>query len=178
MARVTAVSLRDKARSALLAAGGRGFVRFPEQGTLLVSDAIRRCESETEKERLVQALDQAGFDANEQDGLLMISPQDELLEAIAYEGDFAVNWDGGLCAVQALAVRWMNREKQPLTQAGRQLITDSLRQTWQGRMQEGFTLLRAQAAVMQRRGDTSGFYQAGVVLAYWCEEQEGKCHED
>ena len=44
MARVTAVRLRERARGAMLAAGGRGFVRFlPAGGALLATDAIRRC---------------------------------------------------------------------------------------------------------------------------------------
>ena len=178
MARVTAVSLRDAARNALLAAGGRGFVRFCDQGALLVSDASRRCADDAAKEQLISALAQAGFDCREQDGLLMINPQDALLEAICCEGDFAVDWDGALCDVQALAARWLRREKQPMTPAGRQLMLDALRLTWQDRMSDGLAHLRAQAAMMQRTGDTSGFCGAGAVLANWCDRQEGKCHED
>lgn len=178
MAGVTAVSLRDAARNALLAAGGRGFVRFPECGALLVSDAIRRCESDAAKEMLTNALSQAGFDSNEQDGLLMISPRNELLEAISYDGDFSINWDGALCDAQALAMRWLRRKKQPLTPAGRQLVMDALRITWHSRMTDALVQLRAQAAVMQREGDVSGFRETGAVLAQWCDRQEGKCHED
>ena len=99
MARVTAVSLRNAAREAMLACGGRGFVRFMDSGALLVSDTIRRCKDDGAKEKLTDALRQAGFSCFEQDGLLMINPQDELLEAIACDGDFPVNWDGGLYAV-------------------------------------------------------------------------------
>ena len=178
MARVTAISLRDAARNALLAAGGRGFVRFCDQGALLVSDAIRRCGDDAAKEQLTIALAQAGFTCREQDGLLMIDPQDELLEAIVYEGDFAVDLDSELCSVQALAARWLSRDKQTLTLAGRQLLLDALRLTWQDRIADGLAQLRAQAAVMQRYGDTSGFCEAGAVLANWCDRQEGKCHED
>lgn len=178
MARVTAVSLRDRVRSALIAAGGRGFVRFPECGALLVSDAVRRCESDADRKKLTDALSRAGFDASEQDDLLMINPKDELLQAIAYEGAFSVNWDGVLSDVQALAMRWLGREKQPLTQEGRQLVIDALRFTWQDRMTDGLEALRAHAAVMQRQGDTSGFLQAGIILADWCDRQEGRCHED
>ena len=178
MARVTALSLRAAAREAMLAAGGRGFVRFPDRGTLLVSDALRRCESDADRKKLTDALSWAGFDASEQDGLLMINPKDELLDAIAYKGDFAVDWDEKLDAVKALAMRWLGREKLPLTRAGRQLVIDVLRFTWQDRMTDGLEALRAHAAVMQRRGDTSGFSQAGAVLAYWCDRKEGKRHED
>ena len=178
MARVTAVSLRNAAREAMLLGGGRGFVRFMDSGALLVSDAVRRCEDDAARARLLNALCQAGFDCREQDGLLMMNPTDALLEEIRYEGDFAADWEGALCAVQALALRWMKREKQPLTPAGRQLVIDSLRLTWQDRMADGRALLSAQAAVMQRSGDTSGFCTAGAVLADWCDRQEGKCHED
>lgn len=178
MACVTAVSLRNAAREAMLSAGGRGFVRFMDSGALLVSDAVRRCEDDAAKQKLVDALDQAGFSCDEQEGLLMIDPQDELLDAIVYDGAFSVRWDGELYAVQALAARWMRRKRQPLTPAGRQLIIDSLRLTWQDHMADGLTLLRAQAAVMQRSGDTSGFCTAGAVLADWCDRQEGKHHEN
>lgn len=178
MARVTAVSFRNAAREAMLSAGGRGFVRFMDSGALLVSDAVRRCEDDAAKQKLVDALYKAGFACCEQDGLLMIDPQDELLETIVYDGDFAVHWDEALCDVQALAVRWMKRERQPLTPAGRQLVINTLRLTWQERMADGLTLLRAQAAVMQRSGDTSGFCTAGAVLADWCDRQEEKHHED
>ena len=178
MARVTAVSLRSAAREAMLAGGGRGFVRFMDGGALLVSDAIRRCKDDAAKKTLTGALRQAGFACCEQDGLLMIDPQDELLEAITYDGAFSVRWDGELYAAQALAVRWMKRKRQPLTPAGRQLVIDTLRLTWQDRLADGLTLLRAQAAVMQRSGDTSGFCTAGAVLADWCDRQEGKHHED
>lgn len=47
MAAVSAQTIRARAREAIFAAGGRGFVRFlPEGGALLVSDAraaMRRC---------------------------------------------------------------------------------------------------------------------------------------
>ena len=85
MARVTAVSFRNAAREAMLSAGGRGFVRFMDSGTLLVSDAVRRCEDNAAKQKLVDALYKAGFACCEQDGLLMIDPQDELLETIMPE---------------------------------------------------------------------------------------------
>lgn len=178
MARVTAVSLRNAAREAMLSAGGRGFVRFMDSGALLVSDAVRRCADEAAKQRLMDALHLAGFDCREQDGLLMINPQDELLETITYDGAFSVHWDSRLYAVQALAVRWMKRERQTLTPAGRQLIIDTLRLTWQDRLMDGKMHLCAQAAVMQRSHDTSGLCAAGAVLADWCDRQEGKHHED
>ncbi|MBQ7885655.1 MAG: hypothetical protein IJ313_02040 [Clostridia bacterium] len=178
MARVTALMLRDRAREAMIAAGGRGFVRFPERGALLVSDAVRRCENGPAKALLLEALSQAGFDCREQDGLLMITPADALLAEICCEGSCAVDWDGPLCIVQALAKRWLSKPRQPLTGDGRQLIIDTLRLTWQDRVQEGLAALCAQATVMQRRGDISGFRIAGAVLRDWCDMQEGLSHED
>ena len=177
MARVTAIVLRDRARSVLLAAGGRGFVRFPEQGALLVSDAIRRCEGEADRQKLINALFLAGFESWLQDGLLMITPSDALLETITCDA-CPIDWDGPLHGAQALAARWLAKQRRTLTSAGRQLIVDCLRLTWRDRVVDGLRALCAQAAVMQRSGDTSGFYEAGAVLANWCNEQEGKAHED
>lgn len=178
MARVTAVSLRSTVREAMLSVGGRGFVRFPESGALLLSDAIRRCEGETEKKKLLAALNQAGFDCTEQNSLLMIDPSNALLAAIAYDGAFSVNWESALCGAQTVAARWLKREKRPLTHAGRQLIIDTLRLTWQDCISDGLASLRAQAAVMLRTGDSSGLYESGAVLADWCDRQEEKRHED
>ena len=177
MARITAIALRDRARAALLSAGGRGFVRFPEQGALLVSDALRRCESEAAEQGLKDALWQAGFECYKQDGLLLMTPSDALLENIDCD-TCRIDWDAPLHSAQALAKRWLACERRPLTAAGRQLIIDCLRLTWQDRVMDGLRALRAQAAVMQRNGDTSGFYQAGTVLADWCNEQEGERNED
>jgi hypothetical protein len=165
--------MRDSARTALLGAGGRGFVRFCEQGALLVSDAIRRCEDDAARQKLTDALAQAGFESWTQDDLLMIVPSDVLLEQIACSS-CEVDWTSQLHGAQALAARWLARERQALTKAGRQLIVDCLRLTWQDRVVDGLRQLRAQAAVMQRSGDTSGFCQAGAVLADWCRKQEGK----
>lgn len=178
MARVTAIALRDRARSALLGAGGRGFVRFPERGALLLSDAIRRCADEADKARLIAALKEAGFACHEQDGLLMITPTDAALEEIGCEGGCEIDWDGPLCGAQALAARWLKKPRTPLTGDGRQLIVDTLRLTWQDRVTDALAALYAQAAVMQRRGDISGFCQAGAVLKNWCDMQEGTGHED
>ena len=177
MARITAIVLRDRARAALLAAGGRGFVRFPEQGALLVSDALRRCESEEAEQKLKDALWQAGFESYKQDSLLLMTPSDALLENMTCDA-CEIDWDAPLHSAQALAKRWLAFECRPFTAAGRQLIVDCLRLTWQDRVMDGLRALRAQAAVMQRDGDTSGFYQAGAVLADWCNEQEGKRNED
>ena len=178
MARRTAIALRDRARAVMLAGGGRGFMRFSERGALLVSDAIRRCEGEAAKARLLDALAEAGFECSELDNLLMIMPSDALLTQIESEESGRIDWDGPLCEAQALAARWLAKAKQPLTQDGRQLIVDTLRLTWQDRAAQGLDALRAGAALMQRKGDTSGFREAGAVLKNWCDMQEGKAHED
>ena len=177
MARLTAIALRDMARTALLSAGGRGFVRFLDQGALLVSDVLRRCEDDAAKKRLTDALTQAGFESCEQDGLLLITPADVLLAQIAADA-CDVDWESPLHGAQALAKRWLARERKALTPAGRQLMLDCLRMTWQDRVVDYLRQLSAQAAVMQRSGDTSGFYEVGAVLANWCNEQEGKRDED
>ena len=178
MARVMAIALRDRARAALLGAGGRGFVRFPERGALLVSDAVRRCEDEAAKTRLLAALKEAGFTCCEQDNLLMIMPSDALLAQLSCEAGCSIDWDGPLWSVQALADRWLKKPPLPLTQDGRQLIVDALRLTWQDRAADGLDALCAQAAVMQRKGDISGFCQAGAVMKNWCDMQEETGHED
>ena len=177
MAHLTAIALRDRARRALLSAGGRGFVRFLDQGALLVSDVLRRCEDDAAKKKLTDALAQAGFDSCTQEGLLLITPSDVMLAQIVCE-DCHMDWESSLHGAQALAKRWLAHERKALTDAGRQLIVDCLRLTWQDRMVDGLRQLRAQAAVMMRSGDTSGFYEAGAVLANWCNEQEGKRDED
>lgn len=178
MARITALTLRDRARTALLASGGRGFVRFPERGALLLSDAIRRCKDDAEKTRLIAALTEAGFTCREQGNLLEMTPTDALLAEIGCEGSCIIDWDGPLCRAQALSARWLKKPDSPLTQDGRQLIVDTLRLTWQDHVIGGLDALCAQAAVMQRKGDTSGFRTAGAVLKNWCDMQEGTGHED
>lgn len=178
MARVTAVLLRNRARETMMACGGRGFVRFPDRGALLVCDALRRCESEGEKKSLLDAMEQAGFVCHEQDGLLYLTPADEMFVGIGCTQAVSVDWESPLCSAQALASRWLSKERRALTQAGRQLIVDALRLTWQDKVTEGLVSLRAQAAVMQRCGDSSGLHEAGAVLAEWLNMQEGKTYED
>lgn len=177
MAGLTAISMRDMARAAMLQSGGRGFVRFADHGALLVCDALRRCKDASESERLLGAMAQAGFDCAQQDGLLYLTPADALLGQIIYTGTGEMDWDVPLCGVRALGYRLMKKARVPLTDAGRELVVSSLKMTWQDRAADGLTALCAQAAVMQRNKDTSGFYEAGAVLAAWCDMQEGKTHE-
>ena len=178
MARVTAVRLRERAREAMLAAGGRGFVRFlPEGGALLATDAIRRCGDAAAREMLMDALGQAGFACALRGGLLELTPVEDVLSALDGEGT-AIDWESPLHPAQALAVRFLARPKQRLTRDGRQLVVEALRLTWQTgeTLLAGLPALRAQAAVMLRSGDGSGLHEAGAVIWEFC-EQEGKWDE-
>jgi len=176
MARVTAVGLRTSAREVMLAAGGRGFMRFlPPGSALLATDAVRRCESDMQKQAMTDALKAAGFACCESDGLLMLTPKDEVLGSIVCKEARGINWDSPVHRVQALGAGWIRRKKRPLTQDGRQLIIEALRLGWQPmkRAENGLDALRAHAAMMLRRRDDSGFYEAGAVLLDWCDREMG-----
>lgn len=173
MARVTALRLRARAREAMLSAGGRGFVRFlPAGGALLATDAIRRCADEAACAALTDALTQAGFVCEERGGLLALTPADSVLSALSGGEGTAVDWESPLHPAQALANRFQAEDGQPLTDAGRQLIVETLRLTWQTpeMLLAGLPALRAQAAVMLRGGDRSGLHEAGAVLCEYCEQ--------
>lgn len=174
MARVTALCLRARAREAMLSAGGRGFVRFLSAGgALLATDAIRRCADEAARDALTDTLAQAGFVCEVRGGLLELTPADDVLSALSASGRTAIDWESPLHPAQALAARFLATEKQPLTREGRQLIVETLRLTWQTpeTLFSGLPALRAQAAVMQRRGDRSGMHQAGALLREFCEQE-------
>ena len=176
MARVTAILLRDQARAAMLAGGGRGFMRFlPEGGALLTTDAARRCAGDAEKQALVQALRSAGFGCDEEGGLLLLTPEDALLGEIAFDRPVKIDWTSPLHPVQALGLRWSRKERRPLTGAGRQLVLETLRLCWKPPQQalEGLEALCARAAVMQRMHDVSGLHEAGAVLLEWCDMMQG-----
>ena len=173
MARVTALSLRTAARETMIAAGGRGFMRFlPPGGALLATDAVRRCESDAQKKAMIDALDASGFDCHDKDGLLTLTPTDELLGEIVCGEGYEIDWASPMHRAQALGVGWARRKKKALTQDGRQLILEALRLGWQTPKQtkDGLDALRVRAAVMLRRGDDSGFYEAGAVLLDWCDQ--------
>ncbi|MGN0776628.1 MAG: hypothetical protein ACI4MM_08130 [Candidatus Ventricola sp.] len=175
MARLTALRLRDRAREAVLAAGGRGFVRFlPAGGALLATDAIRRCAEDAARTALADALAQAGFVCEVRGGLLELTPADEVLFSPDCGEGMAVDWESPLHPAQALAVRFLAKKRQPLTAAGRQLVMETLRLTWQtpDRLLSGLPTLRAQAAVMQRKGDLSGLHEAGALLREFCEQED------
>lgn len=174
MARVEnpSLRLRGEARQALLRAGGRGFVRFlPEGDALLVSDAPRRCASGAESAELAEALARAGFTAALRDGLMLITPSDERLRALAAGGAPVreIDWNSPLHSAAALAGRWRREEAAALSADGRTMIVETLRLLWQPqeRVLEGLGGLRARAAGMLRAGDRSGLREAGAVLDAW-----------
>lgn len=178
MARMTAASVRDLARNTILAAGGRGFVRFLEEGdALLVTDAVRRC---ADAQALTAALEAAGFVCASEGGLMSLTPGDALLAQAGAPAGFSVDWADDLHPAQALAVRWLGQARLPMTSAGRQLAIGSLRLTWKPEKQVlfGLTALRAQAAKMLREKDTSGMHEAGAILAQWCAAQTGGSEDE
>ena len=165
--------MRVLARETVFSCGGRGFVRFADSGeALLVCDAVRRC-SEDEAEALVSALEAKGFAVSLENGLMMISPGDEMLGKIVVPDAVDIRWDGPCFRAQALAARLLRAPQLPLTDDGRALAIEALRLT--GRpgkdVLSGLGVLRAQAAVMLRKGDRSGMRIAGGILAAWCIEQ-------
>lgn len=159
----------------MLSAGGRGFMRFLPAGALLATDANRRCRDSEAEEALVSALKKAGFVCRVEDNLLFLTPGDELLGSICYDGVPEIDWQSPLHPVQALGARFLKKEKQPLTDAGRQLIIETLRMSWkiQGQLLSGLEAISASAAVMQRQGDTSGMHEAGAILLERCREEIG-----
>ena len=174
MADLTAIALRVKAREAMIKSGGRGFMRFAPQGKmLLITDAPRR--EQDAGVQLADVLRAEGFACTLEDGMLSLAPQDELVLALVR--DIALQeicWQSQLHPAQALALRWAGQAQLPLTENGRQLITDTLRLTGQPGIcvMDGLAALRAHTAVMLRAGDRSGMYEAGRILMQWCEKEE------
>lgn len=174
---MTAQQMRALARETVLACGGRGFMRFADSGdALLVCDAARRC-GEDEAQRMSAALEEQGFTVCVVDGLMLISPGDEMIASIGADMP-KIRWADMDYAAQALAARLLKSPQLPLTPAGRALTGEALRLT--GRPGEdvlaGLGALRAQAALMLRNGDRSGMYEAGAILKAWCDGRNE--HED
>ena len=126
----TVNEIRAGARDAIFAAGGRGFVRFLPAGedALLVSDAPRRCERPS---ALLEACRAAGFDAQERDGLLLLTPTEERLRRLNLPQSIDVDWASAAAPLAAFAARLMRREDRPLTENGLRLAVETLRLLWQ-----------------------------------------------
>ena len=158
--------IRAGARDAIFAAGGRGFVRFLPAGedALLVSDAPRRCERPS---ALLEACQAAGFDAQERDGLLLLTPTEERLRRLNLPQSIDVDWASAAVPLAAFAARLMRREDRPLTENGLRLAVETLRLLWQDdeHVRRGLPMLRARAAACLRERDDSGFFLAGALLA-------------
>lgn len=173
MAGVTA--LRDAARAAIFAAGGRGFVRFAAgDGALLVSDAARRGDAQA----IVRSLESAGFMAVLHDGLLAITPGEALLLQLCAQqpGAISVDWESPLLEAMTLADRFLREERQPLEESGREMILAAARLLWQPQKKvlAGLPALRARAAAMLRTGKRSGLHETGRLLCGWLHENQPK----
>lgn len=170
MAAVNAV--RSKARDAVFAAGGRGFVRFLPDGeeALLVSDAPRRCPNPS---ALLCACGAAGFGAEERDGLLLLTPTEETLRSLNLPRAIDVDWSSADAPLAAFAARLMHRVDRPLTENGLRFAVETLRLLWQddAHVRCGLPALRARAAACLRIHDDSGFFLAGALLAERCQKQ-------
>lgn len=173
MAHLTVTGLRDLAREAVFACGGRGFVRFAREGdALLVTDAAARCEDGGEAMR--SSLAAAGFICRTEGTLTLITPGDALLARLCQSaGAPAIDWESPLHLAQALAIRLMREEETALTDSGRSLVLTAARLLWQpqDKVLSGLEEIRALAAVRLREHDRNGFYQTGRLLANWCLEQ-------
>ena len=174
MAAVSAQNIRAKAREAIFAAGGRGFVRFlPAGGALLVSDAARRCEN---AQALLNACRAAGFVTEEKDGLLFLTPEDGVLRALCDACAQTIridDWDGEAASAGAFAMRLMQKKGAPLTADGRQLVLETLRLLSQddAHILMGMSGLRTLAAAQLRHQDKSGMRTAGALIADWYMEK-------
>lgn len=173
-----AVRLRTRARDALLAAGGRGFVRFDKAGDLLISDAARRCANGQTLVGLIDALCENGFSTHISDGMIGMNPTDALIGELAADAAIPqIDWESPLHPAQSLAARWMNMPETAMTDCGRMLAIETLRLIWQPqeRVMAGLPALRARAAAMLRERDTGGMRQAGAILAKYLTTQRGEC---
>lgn len=171
MAGVTA--LRDAARAAIFSSGGRGFVRFLAEGdALLVSDAPRRGEGDA----LLGALCAAGFTGEVRDGLLYITPGEDVLFALCAQQpeEIAVCWESPLFEAQALCARLLAEEALALDAGALRLMTETARLLWQpkDKVLAGLPSLRARIAVRLREGKRSGLHEAGRLLCGWLKENE------
>jgi len=173
MESMNVTEMRNIARCVVMGCGARGFVRFDDRGDcLLVTDAALRCGDGGAALRA--ALHAAGFVCKSSGALLGINPGDALLERLcARERGITIDWESTLHPAQALAVRLMRSETEALTERGRAFVLRMARALWQpqGRVLAQMADIRAEAAVLLREGDRSGFAPAGRLLANWTDEQ-------
>ena len=173
MAAVSAQEIRGKAREAIFASGGRGFVRFlPSGGALLVSDALRRAEN---GDALQDSCRAAGFETEESGGLLLLTPTEETLRALYRPCGLQVNWEEETAFAAAFAQRLLRKKDVPLTAEGKQLVLETLRLLSQddAHILRGMDTLRALAALQLRRKDESGLFASGALIAEWYHEKGG-----
>ncbi len=144
-------------------------MRFlPAGGELFVSDAPRHGAVKSD------VLAAADFLLREKEGLLYITPGDSLLRLCGENVQKQpVQWDADDMPVRTLAARFLREQPLPLTDDGRQMILETLRLLWQDdrHVELGMGGLRARAAVMLRKGDRSGLFEAGALLEDWISER-------
>ena len=171
MAAVSAQTIRARAREAIFAAGGRGFVRFlPEGGALLVSDAARRCG---DVRTILNACRTAGFAAEERDGLLLLTPTDSTLSALCGACGQAVritDWDEEKASAAAFSVRLTRRKDAPLTADGRRLVLETLRLL----SQDDAHILMGMAGIRARADSSHSHQYMRIILT---EQPQGFQHE-
>lgn len=157
----------------MIQSGARGFMRFSEEGGgLLVCDAAAR--SADHGEALCAALQKAGFLCRLDGALLYLEPDDALLERLcALRVAPQIDWASELHPVQAFAARLLKEERTEMTPTGRAFVLDTARLLWKPKRQvlRGMDVLRAQAAVLLREGDRTGFARAGALLYNWTIDQ-------
>jgi len=150
-------------------------MRFAEEGnSLLVCDAAARCEDHGEA--LCAALREAGFLCRRDGALLCLVPNDALLERLCEQAAAPqVDWASELYPVQAFAARLLREERAEMTESGRAFVLQTARLLWRPAPQvlRGIAALRAQAAVLLREGDRTGFARAGAMLCNWTIDQKG-----
>lgn len=171
MEELTAIVMRDELRACLAMYDGRGTVYFArEEGPLFYCSTAMRHEA-TVLQELVEAFNRMGYMCSLSDGKIAIWPDDTYLRAMA----FAHLPQCGNEMQCTIAGRLCLHKTEQLTCQGRQLIIEVLRldrlavSTGQDRMgnrklNADIDRIRQRAAILLRRGDTSGLHEAGCFL--------------
>lgn len=166
---MTPISWRDRARTALMAAGERCFVRFARAGdeALFITDA-----------RDVSALVNAGFYMRAQRGRIWaFDVPDAWYLALSGCVMEKREWNtarGMLLAAFSRRLSGASGNDAPLTDAGRAFLREVARGCFSpgGADEKTMAALRARAAVLQRGHDT-GAFAAAAGLAAAALKQEG-----